>query len=72
MSEESGQLKRGDLRAVLCSVDGLYPLEGEGRNTGISEGFTGKVEGCLYLTEGVVPQGGPVSKKFQNFFRGKD
>ena len=55
MSEGSGQLKRGDLRAYLGSVEGLYPLEGEVRNTGVSEGFTGKVERRLYLTEGFVP-----------------
>ena len=42
MSEVSGQLKRADLRAFVGSVEGLYPLEGEVRNTGISEGFTGK------------------------------
>ena len=42
MSEESGQLKRADLRAFCGSVEGLYHLEGEVRNTGISEGFTGK------------------------------
>ena len=29
MSEGSGQLKRGDLRAYLGVVEGLYPLEGE-------------------------------------------
>ena len=37
-----GQLKRDDLRAYLGSVEGLYPLEGEVRNTGVYEGFTGK------------------------------
>ena len=42
MSEVSGQLKQGDLRAYLGSVEGLYPLEGEVRNMGVSEGFTGK------------------------------
>jgi len=29
MSEGIGQLKRGDLRAYLGVVEGLYPLEGE-------------------------------------------
>ena len=43
MSEGSGQLKRGDLRAFLVLVEGLYPLEGEVRNTGISEGFMAKI-----------------------------
>ena len=71
MSEVSGQLKRGDLRAFLVLVEGLYPLEGEVRFTGISEGFTGKVERCLYLTEGVLPQGGPVSKNLRNFYLGE-
>ena len=71
MSEVSGQLKRGDLRAYLGSVEGLYPLEGLGRFTGISEGFTGKVERCLYPTEGVIPQGGPVPKKFAAKFFGE-
>lgn len=33
--------KRGDLRAFLWSVEGLYPLEGFVRFAGISEGFTG-------------------------------
>ena len=55
MSEGSGQLKRGDLRAYLGSVEGLYPLEGEVRNTGVSDGFMGKEERRLYLTEGFVP-----------------
>lgn len=44
MSEGSGQLKRGDLRAFDCLVEGLYPLGGEVRNTGVSEGFMGKME----------------------------
>ncbi len=35
-------VKRADLRAFDWSVEGLYPLEGEVRNMGISEGFTGK------------------------------
>ena len=72
MSEVGGQLKRGDLRACFGSVEGLYPLEGEVRNTGISEGFTGKVERCLYLTEGFVPQRGPVSKIFGKIFSGNN
>ena len=42
MSEVSGQLKRGDFRAFWELVEGLYPLEGDVRFTGISEGFTGK------------------------------
>jgi hypothetical protein len=44
MSEVSGQLKRADLRAFCGSVEGLYQLEGEVRNMGISEGFTAKIE----------------------------
>lgn len=44
VSEGSGQLKRGDLRAFDWLVEGLCPLEGDVRNTGVSEGFTGKVE----------------------------
>ena len=44
MCRTGGQLKRDDLRAYLGSVEGLYPLEGEVRNTGVSEGFTGNVE----------------------------
>ena len=43
VSEGSGQLKRGDLRAFCGSVEGLYPLEGLERFTGISEGFTAKI-----------------------------
>ena len=43
MSEVSGQLKRGDLRAYLVLVEGLYHLESEVRFTGISEGFTAKI-----------------------------
>ena len=43
MSEVSGQLKRGDLRAFVGSMEGLYPLEGEVRNMGVSEGFTAKI-----------------------------
>ena len=72
MSEGSGQLKRGDLRAYLGSVEGLYPLDGLGRFTGISEGFTGKeLEPCS-CGKGLLPQGGPVSKKFApKFFGGK-
>lgn len=70
MSEGSGQLKRGDLRAYLGVVEGLYPLEGEGRFTGISEGFTGKeLEPCS-CGKGLLPQGGPVSKKFAPKFFG--
>jgi len=42
MSEWSGQLKRGDLRAFWELVEGLYPFEGDVRFTGISEGFMGK------------------------------
>ena len=34
--------KRGDLRAYLGLVEGLYHLEGFWRFTGISEGFMGK------------------------------
>ena len=72
MSEGSGQLKRADLRAFVGSVEGLYPFEGVVRFTGISEGFTGKVERCPYLTEGVVPQGGPVPKNLRNFYLGNN
>lgn len=43
MSDESGQLKRGDLKAFDWSVEVLYHLEGEGQNTGVSEGFTAKI-----------------------------
>ena len=57
MSEGSGQLKWGDLGAFDWSMEGLYPLEGEVRNTGISEGFTGNVERnmerCLQMWKGV-------------------
>ena len=42
VSEGSGQLKRGDLRAFWELVEGLYPFEGDVRFTGISEGFMGK------------------------------
>ena len=48
MSEGSGQLKRADLRAFVGSVEGLYPLEGEVRNMGISEGFTAKIAWALF------------------------
>ena len=41
-SPRRADAKRGDLRAYLGSVEGLYPLEGLMRFTGISEGFTGK------------------------------
>ena len=70
MSEVSGQLKRGDLRACFGSVEGLYPLEGLGRFTGISEGFTGQGMGACFCGGGFVPQGGPVSKKFAKFLFG--
>ena len=71
MSEVSGQLKRADLRAFLVLVEGLYPFEGEVRNTGISEGFMGKVERCLYLTEGLLSLVRATSIKFsKKFFRG--
>jgi fatty acid/phospholipid biosynthesis enzyme len=71
MSEVSGQLKRADLRAFCGSVEGLYQLEGEVRNMGISEGFTGKVERCLYLTEGVVPLVRACAKKIAKFLFGE-
>ena len=63
--------KRADLRAFCGSMEGLYHLEGEVRNTGISEGFTGNVERCLYLTEGLLPQGWPVLQNFRQIFSGK-
>ena len=72
MSEVSGQLKRADLRAFVGSVEGLYPLEGEVRNTGISEGFTGKewepvpAEGALYPKEACAQKFAP------KFFGGKN
>ena len=48
MSEGGGQLKRADLRAYLGLIEGLYPLEGERRFTGVSEGFTAKIALALF------------------------
>nr|DAT75903.1 MAG TPA: hypothetical protein [Caudoviricetes sp.] len=44
MSEMVGRLKWGDLRAIWGLEEGLYPLEGEGRFMGVSEGFMGKFQ----------------------------
>lgn len=71
MSEVSGQLKQADLRACFGSVEGLCPLEGEVRNMGISEGFTGQGMGACSCGGGFVPQRGPVSKKFAEFLFGE-
>lgn len=71
MSEWSGQQKRADLRAFLGSVEGLCPLEGEVRNMGVSECFTGQGMGACSCGEGFVPQRGPVSKKFAKFLFGE-
>lgn len=64
-------VKRGDLRAFLGSVEGLYPLEGEVRNAGVLWRFMGKVERCLSPTEGICsPYEGLCPKNLREIFWG--